>query len=140
MTETPDDVADDEPITRENVTPSEPDPNFSDRPQHKDFDLLSALVIDQDIRSGEEGFTYEAYVAQVIDPASLAYLAIQRSMMAFGVRNEADLHVLRSQVAKAASVYHDAFMMGVRYQQSTSKPLLKRNARSGDPRKNGKKH
>jgi hypothetical protein len=109
-----------------------PDQEFPNRPDHLDFDLLSALIIDLDAEAEEAGenFDLEAIVSRYIDPKSLAYLALQRSFRALGISTSIEVKKHQDQLMKLASVYHEAFVMGCRFTQTKSGP--KNSKRSGD--------
>lgn len=119
-----------------------PTPEFPHRPDHPDFDILSALItgLDGEVdRAAAEGRRFDLgdFVAQYIDPKSLAYLAMQRAIRLMNAYSSADILERREEMFRLATMYHEGFVMGTRFQQtkaSASKPS-KKNRRSGDPRK-----
>lgn len=105
------------------------------RPDHLDFDILSALIIALDGEANDVGPDFEIsdVVARYIDPASLSYLALQRAMRVVGATTQADVVAQKDDIMRLASVYFEGFLMGCRFQQTKSG--TKKNAKSGDPRK-----
>lgn len=83
--------------------------HFSDRPDHPDFWLLSAVVQDMDTGSGDVGV--ERIIKPVIDPGSLIYVAAQRAMRAYSAEGG------RPGIAMLGSLWLDAFTAGALYQQ-----------------------
>ena len=97
-----------------------PTAEFPNRPDHLDFDILSALVVTMDDDADEVGSNFDMsdYVSHYIDSESLAYLALQRAMRILGVTTVKQVEDNMNGLARLASVYHEGFIMGCRFQQT----------------------
>ena len=97
-----------------------PTPEFPSRPDSLDFDILSALIIalDGEADDAGPGFDISAVVERYIDSESLAYLALQRAMRSVGARTQAEVVAQMDDVVRLASMYHEGFLMGCRFQQT----------------------
>jgi hypothetical protein len=85
------------------------------RPDHPDFWLISQAVIDTDALS-DGGEDTPTVMERIVDPASLTYIAIQRSAMAlreFGIND-------RVTQMLVAGAWGDAFLAGARFQHLRS--------------------
>lgn len=80
---------------------------FPNRPKHKDFWNLSEIVLQQDGKTEDADFDFEAYISEVIDPDTVTYMAMQRAMRVGDT----------SQVTSHAAIFLDAFMLGIKWQQ-----------------------
>lgn len=97
-----------------------PTPDYPHRPDHLDFDILSALVIALDSEADDTGPDFEitTVVEKYVDPESLAYMALQRSMRAVGATTKTQVAANMGDIVRLASVYHEAFVMGAKFQQT----------------------
>jgi hypothetical protein len=93
------------------------------RPDHPDFLAIAASIrgLDEMIEQVGEGFDFAGLTAAYIDPSSLAYLALQRSMRAFGVETASELAEMQEYVMRGASLYHEAFLLGAGFQEDKMK-------------------
>lgn len=90
------------------------------RPDHPDFWKLSDIVLELDASMYERGATHAEDVisqkaAEVGDSESITYMAVQRAMRALGVQSRQDLVDKRNEIALYATVYLEAFIVGVRF-------------------------
>lgn len=110
-----------------------PDEDFPSRPDHLHFDILSALIITLDGEADDAGkdFDLEAVTARYVDPKSLGYLAMQRAIRALEITTSTEALAKTSEMIKLAAVYHEAFIVGCRFQQTKGKTS---NGRSSKPR------
>jgi len=93
---------------------------YPNRPNHPDFWVLANTVSAMDDAAESVGpgqFDFEGLVGEYVDPESLAYVAIQRAMRAFGVVTQSDLQENQALVQRGAALYHEAFLLGAGYQQ-----------------------
>jgi hypothetical protein len=92
---------------------------YPNRPDHPDFWLLanSTSGMDELIETHQGDFDFEALVEAYVDPKSLAYIALQRSMRAFGVETVSELQEMKDYVQRGAALYHEAFLLGAGYQE-----------------------
>jgi len=94
------------------------------RPAHPDFEVIAASIrgLDEMVEQvGPEVFDFEGLTAAYIDPPSLAYLAIQRSMRAFGVETASELEEMQEYVMRGAAIYNEAFLLGAGFQEDKMK-------------------
>jgi hypothetical protein len=92
-----------------------------DRPPHPDFEVLASSVRDLDeLVADNEDFDFNALIDYYVDPESLAYVAIQRSMRAFGVRNLSELQEMAEYVQRGSALWTEAFLMGAEYMEEKS--------------------
>jgi hypothetical protein len=96
---------------------TDPDP-FPFRPDHPDFWRLSDLVVQLTSQAEEKGRRLDDLIAPVIDPKSLAYTAFQRATRAFKVTTRKQLWERQSEVLLLATLYHEAFILGSRYERN----------------------
>ena len=90
------------------------------RPDHPDFWRLSELVLQLDGQATEAGMQLDEMVAGVIDPASLGYMAVMRAMKLVGAETRGQLAAKQREVARFATLYHEAFILGVRFEAKRS--------------------
>ena len=88
--------------------------DFPSRPDNDDFWKLSELVLQQDGKTEDPNFDFDAYIASVVDPASLTYFREQRVGMALQ-RAAPMLRRPGGQQIVAESIWLDAFMLGVAF-------------------------
>lgn len=110
-----------------------PDPSFPDRPSHRDFDWLSAIVIDLDAEAEAmpEGATIEDIAKRYVDPTSLSYMALQRAIRSLGVTTGAEVLEHTSEVFRLSAMYYEGFLIGLRFERQRAK----RDRKSGNPGK-----
>lgn len=83
--------------------------DFTGRPDHPDFWLLSEIV--QDLDAASDDVDIDRLIAPTIDPESLVYVAIQRILRAMmAVKGYIDPDML-------AALWVDAFTAGALYQK-----------------------
>jgi hypothetical protein len=98
-----------------------PDPRFPDRPMHDDFSLLSAVIIAMDAEAEAappDGEIIPKMLAPYIDPDSLTYMAMQRSVRALGLTSGAQIAAMTDELITVTGLYLDAFTAGCKYQQA----------------------
>lgn len=78
--------------------------------------------MDQLVDDAQGQFDFELLVSAYIDPKSLAYVALQRAMRAFGVTTASELQEQWELVQRGAALYHEAFLLGAGYQQDKEGP------------------
>jgi hypothetical protein len=86
--------------------------NFMDRPDHPDFRLLSEIAIGNDNRSLQPDFDYRTYLAMIIDPDSITYMAAGRAKLMLSALGPL---MSSKELARASSMYLDGFMQGVEF-------------------------
>lgn len=89
-----------------------PTPEFPNRPEHLDFQRLLDIVLQLDGQATEAGRRLDTIVAEVIDPATLAYVALQRAFRVIAASSETT-----EQTLKLATMYHEAFLVGYRFHE-----------------------
>lgn len=96
------------------------------RPQHRDFKALAASIsgLDEMVDSVGPGFDFDGLTRAYVDPDSMAYIAIQRSMRAFGVTNASELEEMSEYVQRGAALYTEAFLLGAGFQQDKDANVL----------------
>lgn len=114
-----------------------PNPDHPERPSHRDFDWLSAIVMDLDTEAEElpKGSTIDDIAKRYVDSQSLAYMAFQRAvrvLMAHGFSTSDLVHPERQrEIIRMAAIYYDGFILGVRFERQRAK----RDRKSGNPGK-----
>ena len=90
------------------------------RPDHPDFWKLAELVNQLDNATENEGRKFEEIVAEAIDPRSLSYVAMQRSMKVLGVTTLGQFAARKRELVGLATTYHEGFLVGVRFKKEES--------------------
>jgi hypothetical protein len=106
------------------MTESDEDRFATMRPDHPDFEVIAASIrgLDEIVDEvGPDAFDFEGMIAAYIDPPSLTYLAIQRSMRAFGVETSSELVEMQEYVMRGAAIYNEAFLLGAGFQEDKMK-------------------
>ena len=89
---------------------------FPNRPDNPDFWRLSELVLQLDGQASEGGNRIDEIVATVVDPRSLAYVAMHRAMRVLGISTRRELTIHMAEAARLATVYHEGFVIGCRFE------------------------
>jgi hypothetical protein len=97
-----------------------PTEEWPDRPDHSDFDILSALIIllTGEIDEAGKDFDLDEWVSHYVDPESLTYLAMHRVLRALEITSPEQVNEYAEPIFMLAQVYHEAFVVGCRYQQT----------------------
>lgn len=88
-----------------------------ERPQHPDFMKLSEIVLRHDGPTSDptaERLDLDAKLTEYIDPETLTYMAMQRSMMFMAM---VGITSTPQMVAAMSSVYLDAFLVGIEWER-----------------------
>jgi len=88
-------------------------------PTHPDSRALATIITA--LETAPEDFDFEALTASYIDPPSLAWVALRRSMEAFDIKTVEDVEALGAYVQRAAALYHEAFLVGAGFQEDKMK-------------------
>lgn len=94
------------------------------RPDTPEFWRMAEIILQLDGATEDGGDEFEAMIATATDPASLAYMAMQRAMRATGVETRPELARQHRDIVRLASVYHEAFLLGYRYRDRYGKPSV----------------
>lgn len=86
------------------------------RPDHPDFWRLAELVSQLDEQSEKGERQFGEVVAEVVDPPSLGYVALQRAMRILGITTQGQLNRQIAQATQLAAAYHEAFVVGCRFE------------------------
>lgn len=98
------------------------DPNeYPHRPNHPDFWRLANLVLQADGRAEEDPARAEKMVADIVDPDTLSYMALQRAMRLVGAETREQVDANKHEVMRLAAIYFDAFILGARFEASKKK-------------------
>jgi len=98
------------------IDPS-PDPdNFPLRPDHPDWRRLSILIQELTAEADAAGRQLDPLIEPVVDPESLAYLTFQRALRLLRLNTREEVVKRKADVARYATVYTEAFILGARYQ------------------------
>jgi len=89
---------------------------MTQRPDHPDFWRLAELVNRLDEQSESKEREFGAVVAEVVDPKSLGYVALQRAMRILGITTQSQLNRQIEQATQLAAAYHEAFVVGCRFE------------------------
>lgn len=94
------------------------DPRFPDRPDHRDFDLLSEVLVEQDKAMDEGTETFMDSVNRRIDLDSLDYAAFQQAGMMLQADGKGKMIYSANEVRhKLQACFMAAFVFGVDFEQ-----------------------
>jgi hypothetical protein len=87
---------------------------YPNRPDHPDFWKLCDVLLQQD-GSLEDGGDFEVILSEVVDPESLAYVAMQRAQ-----RLVMNGSIPMTAIPTYAAIFLDGFTTGVRFERKRS--------------------
>ncbi len=88
-----------------------------DKPVHEDMVLLTRLINRLDDTALADAGIDKIMEREGIHPGSLGHLASQRAMRALGITTMGEIQRQMQEFVRLASVYHEAFVMGMWFEQ-----------------------